>query len=116
MADQVVVTADRKDMFYTCVDQNEQPIDLTGFEVKMQGRSHDLDSITIDYAGTIHDAVNGIAKFAALGTLVTSANLIDANKSQATFKYRVRLKDGANKIDFGPLEEIVFMQLPTVLT
>lgn len=108
---EVVVGSDRVDLFITYTDENDVPINITGAqEVKVQGASQDLPATTINMAGAIFDAAQGLAKFTAFGNIVTVANL--GGTSYALYKLRGKLVDNAGKTTFTPEFEVRFVHQP----
>lgn len=94
-----VVGSDRVDFYLTYVDENDQPINITGAtELKVQGKSETLSGTPLDVSGTIYDGPNGIAKFTAFGNAVTVANL--GSLLSASYTLRGKFKDAANKTTF----------------
>lgn len=116
MADEVVVGATRKSLLATIVDSDGNIVNLTGGNVRMQGRSSDLDAITLDVLGTLVDAAQGKVRFDTLGSLITQSNLTTAGIASATFRLRLKYTDSAAKVDFGPIFEILWFKDPTILT
>jgi hypothetical protein len=116
MADEVVVGATRKNLVATIVDSDGLVVNLTGGAVRMEGRSSDLPAISLDVAGTLTDPAQGKVTFAALGTLVSQANLTAAGIAEATFRLRIKYTDAAAKVDFGPIFEIKWVKDPLTLT
>ena len=96
---ELVVGSDRVDCYLTYADETEQSINITGAtQLKMQGQSEHQPSVDLDFAGTIFDGVNGIAKFTAFGNAITVANL--GALEFATYKLRGKFKDASNKTTF----------------
>lgn len=54
---------------YECLKLDGTPFDLTGYTVKLQGRSRDWQGSKIDLAGTLTGTpTDGLATFAPIGT------------------------------------------------
>jgi len=96
----------------TIVDENGNPINLTGGYGRLQGRSRDLPSITIDFLGTLVDAAGGVVKFASMGGLVTQANLTAAAVDRATFRCKVKYQDNTGLVDFTDEFEFIWSEDP----
>jgi hypothetical protein len=119
MADEIVVVTGatgRKNLVATIVDSDGNVVNLTGGTVKMQGRSSDLPSVTLDVTGTITDPAQGKVTFSAVGNLITQAQLTAAGIASATFRLRIKFTDSTAKVDFGPIFELTWVKEPTVLT
>jgi len=110
--EEVVVGATKRNLVVQIVDENSNPIDLQGGSVKLQGKSSDLPSVTIDVSGTLTSPASGIATFFSIGTLVTSANLSEAGITEATFRLRVKYTDSQPKFDYGDEFQIKWVQTP----
>lgn len=108
----VTVGATRRDLVVTIVDENDNVVDLTGGSARLQGRSLDLASKTIDAAGTITDPAQGVVTFGSIGTLVTQAELTAANAKSALFKLKVKYTDVSAEVDFTDQFELRWEQDP----
>ena len=112
----VTVGTTRRNLVVTIVDENNQVVSLSATLAnhKLQGRSLDLPSKTIDYAATAVDGPAGIITFGNIGALVTQAELTAATKDNANFRLKVKYTDIAALVDYtlafgltwdeGPLE------------
>jgi len=113
---EVRVGATRKKLIYQLKDENGAAINITGFTIRLQGKSADLPAVEIDQAGTIIDAPNGKVQWKP-STLVTSTNLLDAQKRTALFDLTVKITDLTPESDFIDPEDNVllrFLQDPLI--
>jgi len=111
---EVVVGATRRDFVATIVDENDEPVNLSGVgaSAKLQGRSTDTPLVTIDLTGTLTDPSQGVVTFPSIGSLVTQAQLTTAAVKRSTYKLRVKYTDSAAKIDFTTEFLIIWSQDP----
>lgn len=111
---EVVVGATRVNLLVTVVDEANNPIDISGGSVRLQGTTNDIPGNTLDVAGTIHDGPNGVAKWTALGgtSFVTNGEL--GALSQATYTCRVKFTDTGGLISFGPEFQLTWKKAPAV--
>lgn len=109
MATEVVVGSTRKNLKVTIVDEENQPIDITLGDVRLQGTSPDLPGVTLDEVGTIYDGPNGVARWTQIGGFVTTNEL--GAKDSATFNCRVKLELGL-LVDWGPLFQMTYYKQP----
>lgn len=120
MADEIVVitTPDvpRKDLVVTVIDSNGNAVNVTGGEVRMQGRSNDLPTITINQTAALTTPASGIVTFQGIGTYITQAQLTAAGIAEATFRLRLKYKDSAGKTDYANIFELKWVKDPTVLS
>lgn len=110
--EEVVVGATKRELIVTIVDENNVPVNLTGGSVRLQGKSSDLPGINIDQPGVLSDPANGVAKWAQLGTFITSGQLTTAVIDEATYKLRIKFTDAAAKFDYGDFFQIKWSQTP----
>jgi hypothetical protein len=105
---EVVVGATLKELRITIIDEDGNPRAITGGTVRLQGKSADLPSKTLDVAGNIYDGPNGVARWTSLGGtgFVTTGDM--GSVSRATFTCQVKYTDSGGLIDFGPEFEIVW--------
>lgn len=109
---EVVIGATRKTLDLTILDQDNNPVDISGGAVRLQGTSADVPAKTIDAVGSIHDGPNGLARWTSVGTLVTTGDL--GGLTEATWTMRVKFTDTGSLIDFGPAFQITFAKPPAV--
>lgn len=109
---EVVIGATRKELRVTLTDADGLPLNITGGTVKLQGKSADLPSKTLDVAGTIHDGPNGVAKWTSLGGtgFVTTGDM--GAVSEATFTLRVKFTDTSSLVDYGPEFMVTWKKAP----
>lgn len=107
--EEVVVDSTKRALVVTLVDENNDPLDLTGGSVKLQGKSDDIVT-TIDYAGTLTDAAQGVVTFTGIGALITAANL--GSNKKATYNLRVKFTDAATKFDYTRKFQIDWVEKP----
>ena len=106
---EAVVETTRKTLKVVMLDEDDNPLTITGGAVRLRGASPDLPGVTLDVAGTIVDGPNGLCGWAQVGSLVTSANL--AGKPSAAFNLRVFLTLGG-LTDYGPLFQFTWFAPP----
>jgi hypothetical protein len=110
----LVVSATRPTIQVTVTDRNGQPVDLTSATAvpRLQGKSGELPSVTLDAAGVIVTPAQGRVDFSNIATLVTHANLSGAGIDAATFTCRVKWFDSTGKFDFGDPFYVRFEDTP----
>lgn len=114
--DEVVVGSTRKDLVVTVVDANGVIVNLTGGTVRLQGRSNDLTTKTLDVLGTLTNPAQGQVTFSAIGTLITQADLTGPPViPDAKFRLRIKYTDNVPKFDYGPEFEMQWVHDPLVL-
>lgn len=119
-ADEIVVVTSpdvgRKNLVAVIVDGDGNVVNLTGGNVKLQGRSSDLSTVTLDVTGTLTNPAQGVVTFSALGNLITQAQLTAAGIAEALFVLRLKYTDASTKTDYGPKFELKWVKEPKVLT
>lgn len=109
---EVVVGSTRTNLLVTVVDETGAPINITGGSVRLQGTTNDIPNNTIDVAGVIHDAVNGVAKWSSIGgTSFVTTNELGA-LSEATYNLRVKFTDSNALVSYGPEFQITWKKPP----
>lgn len=98
----VYIGATLKELRITLLDEQGSPRVITGGTVKLQGKSGDLPSKTLDVSGSIYDGPNGVARWTSLGGtgFVTTGDM--GGLSAATFNCQVKFTDSGGNIDYGP--------------
>lgn len=107
---EVVIGATRKTLVVSLVDDEGNPVNISGGSVRLQGSSALLPGVTIDSVGAIVDAANGVARWSQLGSLVTTGQL--GALSEAAFRLRVKLTDSASLVDYGPEFSLTWVKPP----
>lgn len=115
MADQVVVGATKRDLVVVILDEDGDPVNLTGGAARLQGRSSVLTEKVLDVAGILSDPAQGRVTFPGIGAYVTSEDLAALHAEKAPFRLRVKFTDVAGEFDYGDLVEIEWWQDPLVL-
>lgn len=93
------------------VDENGDPVDVTGGSFKLQGTSEDIAAV-IDETGVAYDAANGIVDFQGAGGFLTLADL--GGRAEVTFTMRAKLTDASSKVDWTPTFPVRFAAPPDV--
>jgi len=105
---EVFIGSTLKELRITLVDESGNIRVITGGAVRLQGKSADLPSKTLDVAGTIYDGPNGIARWTQLGGtgFVTTGDM--GGVTEATFVCQVKYTDSGSLVDYGPTFELVW--------
>lgn len=107
-----VGTTSRKQLIVALVDEYLAPIDISGCTVRLQGTSADLPAKKLDVVGAVYDGPNGLAKWTAVGNLVSATDL--GALASALYTCRVKVIDAASKADWGPEFQLTFVAPPAV--
>lgn len=109
---EVVIGATRKELRVTVIDEDGNPVNITGGTVRLQGTSADLPANNIDEAGLILDGPNGVARWPQIGS-DTYVSLTDiGSKAEATYNLRVKFTDPSSLVDYGPEFSITWKKPP----
>ena len=118
MADEVVVGATKVSLVLTIEDENGVAVDLSGVgsTVKLQGHSGELPDDDLDVAGTLTDAVHGVATWTQLGgsAYVALSDLTTEGIESATYRCRVKYTDAGGLIGYGPAFDLTWVVPPII--
>jgi hypothetical protein len=108
----VYVGSTGKKLVIVITDENNLPRPLTtggSTQVKLQGKSADLPGKTIDVAGTITDAPNGVVTWAGIGNGSVYVSLSDLGSlPEATFDLQAKYTDSGGLVDYGPVFQLTW--------
>ena len=112
---EVVCGATRKDLIVVITDENNNPVNITGCTVRLQGKSADIAKV-LNVVGTVLDGVNGKAKWTGIGDETTyisqTTDLASGTIPQATYTFRAQFTDGTAKVDYSAEFQIRWVKKP----
>ena len=114
LIDVIVVGSTGKPLTITFKNEDGTAKDLTGYAVRIQGKSKDIAK-TIDVQGAIQSPTTaGVVKWVGWGGVVALSDLTTGNAAQiaATFKLRAKLIDGTSQPDWFPEWETIWVAPP----
>jgi hypothetical protein len=112
MASELVAGSTGKDFVDTLKDSvTGLPLNLTGFSCRLQGTSEDRSMPALDQALSLSGTpADGTVTYSQAGNFITPTNL--GGKARAAYICRVKITDGAGKVNYGPSFELDWVATP----